>query len=214
MAKQSSRGQKQRRSFPFEQGAQGLLPFLNGDLPEALKNRRILDRRTLLLLVKRLQALESMLADRNIPLFRRGEQDELVDSPAVLRKFRAVNWIIGHYMATPEIRPDYFTGGNSPSRGWHLVWNPAGQRPRTAFEFPIAFQILELARAGRISALRQCANCHRWLFARFAHQRFCKQSCKETFHRSDEADKERRRAEAKRRYWDHKALDTGSSKVN
>jgi hypothetical protein len=205
MARQLSRVQKKARSIPLQEQSAVLLLALNGELlGPMLKSRKLVDPRVLLLLVRRLQLLEGVLADRSIPLVSRGAEGEIVDSQVLLSKFRAVNRLLKRYSAVPVVNPDYFSGGVQLSRGWHLEWHPSGKRPRTLLELGYAMQIVEIARAGRISSLKQCANCGKWLFAGFSHQRFCNEICKETFHQTNEADKKRRREWAKHNYWLHK----------
>lgn len=209
MAKQASRVQTKNRPITLEARSELLIHAMNDDLIGAFKgNRTMLDPRALLLVVKRFQALDNLLGDRSIALFSRGKQGEIIDSQAVLQGFGTVNRLLRRYTATPSISPTYYSDGDPSSRGWWLKWEPAGGRMRTHFELSFVLQILDIVRAGRISYLKQCANCHRWLFARFAHQRFCKEGCKEIFHRSDATDKQRRREWARKNYWLHKHKNT------
>ena len=167
-------------------------------------NRKIVDARALLVLVKRFQALDEILKDRNVPLFSRGSRGEIIDSPEVLRRFGAVNRFLRRYTAKPVILPEYMSDLNPNSRGWLFEWSRAGAHEQPFAELGMVLQIKDLAEEGRISSIKQCAHCRRWLFARFPHQRFCQESCKEMFHRTDEADKKRRRDWAKQNYWIHK----------
>jgi hypothetical protein len=162
-----------------------------------------MDTRVLLLLVKRFQALDDALRDKSIPLVSIDRQGATVDSPVVLSKFRSVNRLLRRHVAVPYIEPRYFANPSSSSRGWWLRWGPADGHAHKYSERAFALQILDIADRGRISYLKQCANtnCRKWLFARFSHQRFCEEGCKEEYHRSDPVDKERRRKWAKKHYW-------------
>jgi hypothetical protein len=205
MAKRNSRAQKTTDSFSCEKRAAIVVRALNRDLSGKMKgNRIIVDSRALLVLVKRLQALDVVLADSTIPLFSLEKDGERVDSPEVLKKFRAANRFLRRYTATPVILPDYMGDVNPLSRGWKHEWIRTGKREQPFIELGFVLDIVRIASAGRISSLRQCESCRRWLFARFPHQRFCSVSCKEHFHRSNEADKKRRREWAKHNYWLHK----------
>ena len=171
-------------------------------------NRRIVDSRALLVLVKRLQALDNVLADATIPLFSLGTEGKMIDSPEVLKNLRGVNRFLWRYTATPVILPDYMSDANPLSRGWRQEWRRTGHWKQPFIELGLVLDIVGMASAGRISSLKQCEQCRRWLFARFPHQRFCSESCKEVFHRSNEADKKRRREWARTNYRLHKTKNT------
>jgi hypothetical protein len=205
MENEESRVQKKTNGFSCESRAAIVVRALNSDLGGKMKgNRKIVDSRALLVLVKRLQALDTVLADSTIPLFSLGREGKMTDSPEVLRKLAAVNRFLWRYTATPVILPDYMGDANPLSRGWRQEWIRAGKREQPFIEIGFVLDIVGIASAGRISSLKQCEYCRRWLFARFPHQRFCSDSCKELFHRSNEADKKRRREWAKHNYWLHK----------
>ena len=70
-----------------------------------------------------------------------------------------------------------------------------------------------LAQEGRIHKLRKCQQCTRWIFAKFPHSRFCSEDCKDTFHRENPDEKERRRNWAKNNYQTRKTLEAGSTKA-
>ena len=64
---------------------------------------------------------------------------------------------------------------------------------------------IRLAENGRISAVRQCAKCSKWFFARFEHKSVLQRRLQRSVYRSDAADKERRRERARTYYWLHKS---------
>jgi len=111
---------------------------------------------------------------------------------------KAVNKILRQYEARPHLRLLAPLGEE-----FRLEW----QRAEGAdLELQAVLSAVKLAQEGRISSLKECANpnCRLWLFARFNHQRFCSETCKELFHRTDEQEKARRRNWAKHNYWLHK----------
>jgi predicted nucleic acid-binding Zn ribbon protein len=169
------------------------------------------DARELLILVKRFQELEKTMGDSSIVLFWREADGEIEYSDEVLVKFRAVNRLLRRFTATPSVMPDFMGDLDPASRGWHFSWGRTGGREQPFIEVGFALNIVEIASAGKISSLKQCASCRKWLFARFPHQRFCSDNCKEAFHRSNEADKKRRRDWARENYRVRKALDLGKS---
>jgi hypothetical protein len=205
MAKSRSRVQKHDTFADSTKPSDFLIRAMNDELGGLARgNRKICDPRALLILVKRLQALDDVLQDPRIPVIRYGIDGKVIYMPEALSKFRAVNRVLWRYQATPSIFPGYMGDANPLSRNWEISWGRTGQRDQPFFELGVVLDILKIASAGRISSLRQCANCRRWLYARFSHQRFCNDTCKETFHRSNEADKKRRREWAKKNYWLHK----------
>ena len=156
----------------------------------APKTERI-DTQALGLFVKQLQQLQDLLASYEVP-----------DKPDAVSKLRrSINRFFDRYDAKPVYEGDW----TSPLMNWMVQWVCRGpsDKQRT-YELIHVLNAAELARAGRISAVKECEHCHKWLFARFSHQRFCSDSCKENFHRFNEADKKRRREWAKNNYWLHK----------
>jgi hypothetical protein len=206
----------QKANAPADSGKppEFLIRAMNDDLKGFAKgNRGICDPRALLVLVKRLQALDAVLRDLGISLFEYGTDGKIIDNPEVLAKFRAVNRFLWRYEATPSITPEFMSDANPHSRGWELSWGRTGKRAQPFFELNLVLKILKIASAGRISSLKQCENCRKWLYARFPHQRFCLGDCKDRFHQTNEADKKRRREWAKKNYWAHKALDLGKKNI-
>ena len=182
-----------------------LLKALNDELGPATRGRReVVDGRALLLTVKRFQALESVLSNRDIPLFSLAPDQSMDPNPEVMRKFAAINRFLRRYEAYPRIIPEFYTDANPLSRGLLFHWGRVGPHQQPFFEVGLVQDIVKLYQAGRISSLKQCDQCRRWLFARFPHQRFCGAVCKEAFHRSNETDKKRRREWARNNYWLHK----------
>jgi hypothetical protein len=200
-----SRVQNKAQAVSVGAKTESLIRALNDDFGGRMKgNRKVVDTRALLVLVKRFQELDMVVRDRSIPLFWQGHDGKTVDSPEVMRKYRTVNRFLCRYAASPVILPEHMTDLNPLSRGWLFHWKQTGRREQPFMELGFVLTIVNIAAVGRISSLKQSANCRRWLLARFPHQRFCNESCKETFHRTNEADKKRRREWAKNNYWLHR----------
>jgi hypothetical protein len=206
MVMQASRVQNKAKSFSLEVRSEILIHALNDNLPPSFKgNRKMLDSRVLRVIVKRLQEMEKILLDRSTTSVRRGTSGEFVFSPEISRAARSINRLLSRYTATPSVELLCQDDIDPKLQAWWLKWNwnPRGNA-KIHFEMPMIQQIWDIAQAGRISYVKQCANCGKWLFARFSHQRFCKDNCKETFHRSNAADKQRRREWARNNYRLHK----------
>lgn len=193
-----------KRTFQGEDEAQFLLRFMNGD--------RRGHRDTLQEIVLALQGLQ--LAT---PIT---QQRVLSGDPTLeqqTNRIEAVNRILRQYQAVPHIRPP------SPvhDSGIRLEWRPTGDsaahrkqtRGDAHTELSAALIAIGLAQDGRIHSLRQCQNCARWFFAKFSHSRFCTEDCKNTFHREDPVEKERRRNWARDNYQLRKTLEAGSTKA-
>ncbi len=209
MAKRISRVQKTLLSLPVEDRIATVVKAMNGELFSRPHEGRYNTRR-LLLLVKRLQAFHEPWS-RNPSSFFDDSNPPRVFSRLASEKLEPILRILAWYRAMPSL---LFTQPVNKTKtviyGWEVSWirmesieDRFGQH-RQVRELIYALDILEIAKAGRINSLKQCEQCHKWLFARFPHQRFCSESCKEHFHRSNEADKKRRREWAKHNYWLHK----------
>jgi hypothetical protein len=97
---------------------------------------------------------------------------------------------------------------------WGQTWESARPGDRFWYEVRLLDAVFQVARNGAINALRQCDQCQRWKFARRpAKDRFCSPECRERFHRTNEADKARRRKWARENYQTRKTLEAGSTKA-
>ena len=180
-------------------GDELLLRSLNGDPMADGKSRprSEMDSRMLLLFVRRFQRLA--LAFERVP--RRSRNFTALDDPGIQGAVIALNRLFARYQLTPVILPGSPT--TNPDLTWRLAWWREGH-PQPFAEFAKVLMIERLASEGRLSKLQQCSFCKRWMLARFSHQRFCSGHCKDSFHRSDPADKRRRREWARENYRIHK----------
>jgi hypothetical protein len=171
-----------------------LLRNLNG-LPVAggrLAANQKVDRQTLISFLRNVQEL-----DGKVSAARPKPRDRPIEGFA--EALHSINQSLSRYELIPMLMPRF----EENRMNWNLLWrNRDSLHP--FLDFLNIKTILELAQQGRVSALKQCVNCERWLFARFSHQRFCGDSCKETFHRTNPEDKVRRREWARKNYWLHK----------
>ena len=103
-----------------------------------------------------------------------------------------------------------FIGLGSNKMGARDVqWFPASKSKKYSHGWAIEYDemnaVLDLTRmaeVGMLRRLKRCDHCQRWIFARFAHQRFCSGGkCREKAFRSSPAEKEKRRRWARKYYW-------------
>lgn len=183
----TSRVQKtlQQRStlMSLDDRAGALIHFLNGTVGGEPAQKKLCNPRALLVMVKRLQTIEAAAS----------KGGHTIPEESLMRLYRSINRFLSHYKAQPFILP------LSSAEQWEFWWSPLV--PMKSLELDLVLLTIEIAQAKRISSLKQCEQCRNWLFARFPHQRFCKEICKEHFHRFNEADKKRRREWARHNYW-------------
>jgi hypothetical protein len=91
-----------------------------------------------------------------------------------------LNERLATFIHAPSIDWHEFYDGNRVS--WALVTeeSPALVRPQIEC-------VLQLIGMGVILKIRRCLQCTKWYFAHFAHQEFCKTSCKAKYYGNTEA---------------------------
>lgn len=198
MPKQASHVQKKAQSFrtPLT-SVELVVNGLNGENLSGKTKRTDIDPRVLRVFVKRFQRLDLVLA-RMDPATLEYEAWKM-ESDA-WRCISALNRLFSRYRLLPNISPAARGGRQS---GWCLHWARI-HASQPWLEVSRVLAIEKLASEGRIQSFKQCGQCQRWLYARFSHQRFCSETCREEFHRSDMADKARRRDWARSNYQIHK----------
>ncbi len=72
---------------------------------------------------------------------------------------------------------------------WQFYWRSVRHHHAES----LVYEVLRLAASGMILRIRQCVECKRWFYARFAHQLFCKGECKEKHSRTSKKGRARRR---------------------
>jgi hypothetical protein len=162
--------------------------FLNGRLvkdPSRTDNPILGDRHAVAELVRQLQRLETLTVS---------EGDSTID--VEIEKMHGwLDSFFDRYVASPRIR----ARRHSPSWEWDRYWKQKGDESLDV-ELLMVDYVSELLLLGRMSALKPCARCGDWLFARFSHQRFCSDDCYKQFHKANEADKRRRAKWARDHY--------------
>ena len=185
------------RRFQGAENAAFLLAALNGELGEqgGLNVARLAEIIRLLRDVQDYISAHPKGIATNDPIF--GQRMEAANE--YLRKYRAVPVLRSNFpLVTRRIH------------GWSLTWDAAekysllGPIGQPDLELTAVLHAVELARGNELSSLRKCPNCQKWLFARFSHQRFCSENCKNEFHHTDPEEKKRRSEWAKHNYWLHK----------
>jgi hypothetical protein len=188
---------------PFERPIGSLVRFvvkaLNGDLSRKLKY----NRGCLIHLVEKLRELDREWLDTKN---RHKDHDDLWLPETV----NDVEEILGGYIGSPSLMNIGADSNGSPER-WVVHWRRTDNMPHE--DLGLALDVVGILQAGKISSLRQCEQCKTWLFARFPHQRFCSEECKDQFHAMNEADKARRREWARANYQARKELELGSRKA-
>lgn len=205
MAKRKSRVLNFREPYPAAVLVPTLIEALNGSSANWESHY---SRDALMDLVRELQHLEhEWLKPAN-----RFEKDRAGYGPskAVKEHWRIVSSIIGGYTAYPALTLSWTSdeAEDLPDATWSLEWNRADGKPNLDLIF--ALNTLEIFKQGKISSVKQCEECGKWIIARFPHQRFCSGECKDRFHTTNEADKARRREWARENYQTRKALESGS----
>lgn len=201
MPKRISRVQKAQLEPRFRlTDEEALLVELNNDAyPTGHRSsQNWVDKDVLALFVKCFQQLNAAL---DTARSKSSDFMTMADDAEVTRALVAVNRLFDRYKMTPAIFPN-----RNNRQGWKQIWlQIEGENVRPNREFLAVMTIIELAQEGRLSLLKQCAHCKRWLFGRSSDQRFCSgTSCKEDFHKTNPEDKARRREWAKKNYWLHK----------
>jgi hypothetical protein len=102
-------------------------------------------------------------------------------------------------------RADVIVGGSGNASEWATWWGRSGNqekgeptlrmRPSEAVEL-----ILRITQIGSLGRLRRCANCGKWLYAKFRHQTFCSLSCQQKSYTQSEQWKAHRRVYMRNRY--------------
>jgi hypothetical protein len=111
-----------------------------------------------------------------------------VVSPDFARGLREAREELSRHHMWPDL--DYITGTAASSKGSKLNfrWN-CGNKPASE----AVLQIVLLGQEGLLWRVRQCSRCHRWFFARFKHQNFCRTTCQQEHYKHSPEWREGRR---------------------
>jgi hypothetical protein len=159
-----------------------------------------LDARHLARIVLRLQKLASDPPTRSFFWW----VDKPDNSPAG-HNARRLNRLLQEYVAFPYI-------SDEPNGRWDLIWGGMGSAT-ASWQLSAVLLAIELAKTKELLRFRQCLVDKKWFFARTADSKFCCSKCRDTFHQSNPARKEKRRKWAKENYRSRKELELGSRKA-
>jgi hypothetical protein len=93
-------------------------------------------------------------------------------------------------------------GGGGPSE-WSALWRWSNKKLEEHLRMDAAEAlqvILKLTQIGDLTRLRHCAQCQKWLYARFRHQVFCSTTCQQKNYTKCEQFKAHRRRYMRDRY--------------
>jgi hypothetical protein len=181
----------------------GLIAALNG------KWEAKYDRDALIELVHALQNLEEEWSNKKARFER--DRAGFTPSRAIREPWRKICEILREYIAHPTLTLGWQEPDEPIDGAWNLSWTRADGKAHLDLDF--ALDAMETFKAGKISSLKPCQECGKWIIARFPHQRFCSGECKDRFHTTNEADKARRREWARENYQTRKVLESGSRKA-
>jgi len=198
-----------------------VLSALNDDwLPSHQGLRSAYRRRAVVVLVKRIQQVEAAAAKNRYKVATSQSRDvriaTLIPTPEWERLQPKLDRFLMRYHASPRIQlvPVTKPGVRKGTTFWGLTWEAAQPQTRFWYEVRLLDAVFQIARNGGINSLRPCDQCQRWKYARRpAIDRFCSAECRELFHRTNEADKARRREWARENYQSRKAIEVGSTKA-
>jgi len=197
--------QKSRRAGALEE-QRLLIRALNEELGRGgRRDRQTIDPRAILVLVKRMQRYQSLLKKGRALFVKDGNTGEITPSRDYSRATFTLNKFLRRYVSVPLIIPEWLSlGVESRATGWRLMWGRVN-RVQNLTVVTLALQVIELAKLGLLSYLKQCDHCKRWLLARSSNQKFCVgTACKDHFRQSNPEYKKMRRDYARELYDTHK----------
>jgi hypothetical protein len=195
MANKQSRDRKtnaDRRRYEGENEASFLLAALNGET--------VIDPKQLPGIVDALKGIASCewITGRN-----------LLSANTKVRehqsKIDAVNARLRYLEAVPVLLPPSTLSDGHIRLEWRRTIQSVttSKQPRESanLELSAILCAITLTQIQRIGSVRQCDWCHRWMYAKFSHSRFCPhRDCKELFHQEDPARREAKRVKARENY--------------
>jgi hypothetical protein len=109
---------------------------------------------------------------------------------------------LSKYRFTPRAEVAMGGGGKGPSI-WAAWWKGDSSKPERHLKMDASEAletILRLTQIGDLTRLRRCAQCQKWLFARFTHQTFCSTKCQQKNYTQQPKWKKHRRDYMRNRY--------------
>lgn len=122
-----------------------------------------------------------------------------------LSEIQDKNAVLSRELAKFKFVPsaDVMVGGGGGPSEWSALWRWSNKKfeKHLRMDAGEALQmILKLTQIGYLTRLRHCAQCQKWLYARFRHQVFCSTSCQQKNYTKSEQFKAHRRRYMRDRY--------------
>jgi hypothetical protein len=200
MVMQTKRVQRGRTATSGDKRIQALLNVLNDGQYPRFHSDFVNDSRSL---VKNLHTLDEIF--RKHPRLLRRDKGQHIEI------YQQINRLLSDYTVYPKIMNCFQYGRPNPL-GWETTWFWSGDSNKECRIMNAFLTALEIAQSGRIQLLGICEKCETWVFARVPSQKFCSEDCRNKFHSSNEADKKRRAAWAKKNYKLARTLKARASK--
>jgi len=93
-------------------------------------------------------------------------------------------------------RAEVAVGGGGSTSEWATWWGHANEKSEEGLRMRASEAmevILKLTQIGSLGRLKQCANCGKWLYAKFRHQEYCSMLCQQKNYSQSEQWKAHRR---------------------
>lgn len=187
MASHKRRALTKKRSYAGEAEARELVDFLNSDDPEEQGGRKRVQRV--------MESFHEVLRlRRNYPVSKWEKYSapapaEVIGKPRKPTELGEAERLLGNELWRYQMNPTL------DLEGWP-DWGPVSSDDMAEWPMgePAAIEtIVELSQRRLLPRVQKCrAGCGAWFYARFPHQRFCSQACK---------DRERRSRPKYKKYW-------------
>jgi hypothetical protein len=124
-----------------------------------------------------------------------------------LKNLQKVNHILRRYKTYSLAAPSDFASPGQIANPFTMsfVNVKVGTSAAAAYECIAAHALMRLAELNSLGSLRTCKQCGLWLFAKFAHQQFCRRECRIKQNSSSNEWKEYKRNKAREYYQLHKS---------
>ncbi|MBZ5722893.1 MAG: hypothetical protein LAO03_21340 [Acidobacteriia bacterium] len=168
--------------------AGGLIPsvFLLDDLIRFLNGTKTARGKRIVVILEKMLQLEEMTKTIDGPMLaalslKKVAPDRFRVQWEVEKQTALLNRELRKYRFSP--RAAVATGGSGGAVEWVAYWRRDSrekQEERLRMMASEALEvILKLTQIGYLNRLRHCAQCHRWLYAKFRHQTFCSVTCQQ-----------------------------------
>lgn len=133
----------------------------------------------------------------------------------VEKKTALLNRELAKYQFTPRAGVAIGGGGRGASQ-WFAWWRRDSREKGEDHLRMMASEalevILKLTQMGQLNRLRHCAQCKRWLYAKFRHQHFCSVKCQQKNYSDSEEWRAHRRQYMRNRYRQEQMKNLGPNR--